>query len=179
MSDRNVIYACYIGDGYALPEPPASPDDTAAEGARYWYSPRNSEHTCGSCDGTGRHGYVDARGRDRSRPCTACDGDGHQVGEPFTVTRYTFADAEVADRVHAACEDASDGYDRATVLEDAVRAGLAVSVDVLDWDPEHDHDDGGPPCACDACDGDGWLYTGEGSDRDDCPECDGTGYGEG
>jgi hypothetical protein len=108
MSTFNVIYACFIGDGYAEVEPPADPEYAAAvgaDGAGYWYTPRNSEVGCPSCDQSGRIEYTDGAGRERSRDCTCCGGSGLVTGEPFTVTRYTFANEDTAARAYAECGD--------------------------------------------------------------------------
>jgi hypothetical protein len=141
--DYTTLYACFIGDGYADVEPPA---DTGGpeEGPRYWYTPRHSEVSCPSCDATGRIEY-DRRGRDQVRDCTCCDGTGYVEGEPFTVTRYTFATPEAARACYDACEDTGDGYERAGVLARAAAAGECEAVDVVEWEPDHTPDPGGPP----------------------------------
>lgn len=182
-----VIYACFIGDGYAEVERPT--DGTGPEeGASYWYTPRNAEVGCPSCGQEGTFSYTGADGKERERPCRTCEGSGLVTGEPFTVTRYTFATEAAALACYARVEDAGDGYERAGVLalasNDAdgqhARPEGATSVDVVTWEPEHELDAGGPPPACETCGGDGWIYEGGDAttpaERCDCPECDGAGF---
>jgi RecJ-like exonuclease len=157
------LYACFIGDGYAEVESPRAADDDTPESESYWYTPRNAEVDCptcnagaeppgnvrcDACDGTGSDGLPDdAPGTGECpecdgkghvhRTCPTCDGSGHVHGEPFTVTRYTFPTLEAAELAYAACEDAGDGYERASVLAKLVASGACVATDVIDWTPDY------------------------------------------
>ena len=128
METMFYIYAVYIGDGYADIEPVVRDDgtDRPEEGAGYWYSYRHAEVDCPCGQGDGP-----------LADCPVCDGFGLAQGEPFTVTRYTFATEEDAERVAREVDDVGDGYERAGALAEAVRRGDCTSADVVEWDPDH------------------------------------------
>lgn len=141
------LYAAFVADGYCY----EVSDDEAAADHHYWLSLKLSERNCPVCQGNG----------DEHEGCDRCDGCGVVEGEPFVIIRYDFGGEEERDAAIEAAADASDGYDRAGVLD-----RLAIgSADVLEWSVDED-DESYRRCPC--CrvyrvdDGDGWRA---------CPAC--------